>query len=539
MENNLKTMLVIGDCPRSIGYAMVCKLLDTGYKVKSTKAYVQAVDDKLTGPLSQMDFLGGIQPLKENENFFEVECDLETKDNFYEVFSGCNVVVCLYERLSRDTLKRIADVSKACGVSRLLLALFSQKKDDEKDPGCYTTLKDYFKQLVEGQFVISMVQFKREISDSYRWMNDLDIITIANHIIDEKKSKLFGSDPQNIQNGIMDLCLVILDNAKKRHNKNQFSLWMTSWFLENFYFGRYWFDFLRNPRFPFLKRIMFLGLTIQRLFDVSMMMFLLQVWPEQVYRFSTRKLLPNKAERFNAKDRPVIPFELIGSRTSEIKKTEQINVVMRGQSFNILDLEKLEGPIYLVNFSCPLETKRNVIYLEQSIVHAYKMKQSGLSICHVEVNRVAENGEMFPPDGYLNSSLYRKLLDSPNFKRIAIAEKICRPFKLPLTPSWRPAGAGVNAICALSYFADKINIYGWDFYFKSSPNDMTYWELFSNLNNIKLDVLRSRLHFECTLINLYYGYHFSKLSNISIHGYMGQLNKHEKLIKKIERVLFN
>lgn len=532
MENNLKTMLVTGDCPRSIGYAMVCKLLDAGYKVKSTKAYVQAIDDKLTEPLSQMDFLGGIQLLKENENFFEVECDLEIKDTFHKDFSGCNSVVCLYEQLSQNTLKQVAEVSKACGVNRLLLVSFSQKPDDKKDTGCYTALKDHFKQLAEGKFVIFMVRLRTGI-------NDLDMTTIADHIIDENKSKLFGRDFKNVQKVIMDLCLFFVGNFETIHNKNWFSRWIDRLFLENFYFGRYWFDFLRNPRFPFLKRIMFLGLTIQRLFDVSMMMFLLQVWPEQVYRFSTRKLLPNKAERFNAKDRPVIPFELIGSRTSEIKKTEQINVVMRGQSFNILDLEKLEGPIYLVNFNSPIKTQKGVIYIEQCIRQANMMQQLGLTVWHIEVNRVAENGKTFFPDSYLNLSWYEKLLDKPNFKRIAIAEKICRPFKLPLTPSWRPAGAGLNAICALSYFADKINIYGWDFYFKSSPNDMTYWELFSNLNNIKLDVLRSRLHFECALINLYYGYHFSKLSNISIHGYMGQLNKHEKLIKKIERVLFN
>ena len=57
----------------------------------------------------------------------------------------------------------------------------------------------------------------------------------------------------------------------------------------------------------------------------------------------------------------------------------------------------------------------------------------------------------------------------------------------------------------------------------------------------KLDIHFRNLqdYFETSLINFYYGYHISKLPKIINHGYMGQLNKHSKLINKIERVLFN
>ena len=34
--------------------------------------------------------------------------------------------------------------------------------------------------------------------------------------------------------------------------------------------------------------------NLSRLKDVIIMMFLLHIWPEQVYRFSTRKFLPSK-----------------------------------------------------------------------------------------------------------------------------------------------------------------------------------------------------------------------------------------------------
>ena len=93
-------------------------------------------------------------------------------------------------------------------------------------------------------------------------------------------------------------------------------------------------------------------------------------------------------------------------------------------------------------------------------------------------------------------------------------------------------------LCGLTFFAKKINVYGWDFYLKSSPEKMNHWQLLFNMYNFKLDT-RGRSHFEAALINFYYGYQFSKMPNIKIHGYMGKLGKHEKLIKKIERVLFN
>jgi len=66
---------------------------------------------------------------------------------------------------------------------------------------------------------------------------------------------------------------------------------------------------------------------------------------------------------------------------------------------------------------------------------------------------------------------------------------------------------------------------------------MNYWQLFFNMYKYKYD-FRSKNHFESAIINFYYGYQLSKLSNINIHGYMGQLNNHEKLIRRIEKVLF-
>ena len=142
------------------------------------------------------------------------------------------------------------------------------------------------------------------------------------------------------------------------------------------------------------------------------------------------------------------------------------------------------------------------------------------------------------------------MFNNSNCRRISLEDKIYRlPFEKtvkPITPhaapqKFTPSGSFLPALCALSFFAEKINVYGWDFYLDSSPEKMNYWQLFFNMYKFKLDTgtQRSRMHFESSLINFYYGYRLSQMPNVNMHGYMGQLGRHEKLIKRIERVLFN
>lgn len=594
MKNELRTILVVGDAPRLIGFYMVRKLLDAGYKVKAPNTFAHGMDGNLKGNLSQMDFFGGFgSPLKENDNFTEIEYNSDNERNLKEIISGCYAVIylssvlCDYRQgistntdglISQKALMLLADISKACRVHHFLNITIPVMYSNENNAHITENIqikeaidyyskyhelcKEYLGKIAVDQFFINIIQLGILSRDFHQRRLNFNITTITNHIISRSKTSILCGSKGHVStianfktdascekgggytsafhvNGIIDLCLFILEYSDNINKKNWLCRVMYKCVLEHFNFGRYLVDYLRNPRVPLLEKTKSKARSLKRLFDLSMMICLLHVWPEQVYRFSTRKLLPNKSERFNVNDKPTIPFELIRGRTSGIKKIEEINVVMRGSSFDISRLDNLEGPTYLVNFSCPIETQKDVIYIEQSIPHTYTMHQLGLSVCFVEVNRVAENGEKCIPESYLNLSWYEELFNKPNVRRISIAERICRPFKLPLTSSWRPAGAGLNAICALSYFADKINIYGWDFYLETSPDDMNYRELFSNLIKFRLDIRRSRLHFECAMINFYYGYHLSKLPNINNYGYMGQLDRHEKLIKKIERVLFN
>ena len=581
-KNNLKTVLVVGDAPKAMGYGMVCKLLDAGYKVKAPKAYVHEMDEVFIGNLSRIDFLSDIINVKENGDFTEIEYDPDSEAKLKRVVSGCDCVIylssVLYDCHSEinsntngvvdiETLKSVANISRACGVHQFICGsipiVYRAKGDAEVAEDIRVNFSDisqeFFLESADSEFIVTMLRPHQIPSEFHRWKQDLNLKTITNHTINLSKVRLFGSNKKQLFfvpslqfsekkalvckfqiKSIVDTCLIILEYSDLIDKKNWLYRKLYQLALEHFYLGRGLFSFVKNPRVPFWGRVKFAVRSAKRLFDTFMMMFLFHLWPEQVYRFSTRKLLPNKSERFNRKDKPSIPFKLIEAKTSKIQRTEELNVVMRGSSFDISKLDELKEPIYLVNFSVPIKSQKDVKYIEQSIKTAYRLRQSGVLVYHLEIHRIAENGETYPLGGYSSSDIYKKkLLDDPGFKRIAIAKNICRPFKLPLSSSFRPTGAGLNAICALSYFADKINVYGWDFYLKSSPEDMSSWDVFSNLYKFKLDIYRSRTHFECAIINYYYGYHLSRLPNINNYGYLGKLDRHERLIRKIERVLFN
>ena len=328
-------------------------------------------------------------------------------------------------------------------------------------------------------------------------------------------------------------------------------------------------------RFPILwKFLVWLKnhiIDLSRLKDVLMMMILLHLWPEQTYRFSTRKFLPSKKNKFSKHSKPTIPYELLKSKSSVIERMKEINIIGRGGSFDLNNLEKINGPIFLVGFWGPLKIDNNghVIYsIERKGIwwaHVNKkvdpkslkeIKNENITyIINVEIAELFiknghnvilshnyatdKDGNLYPMDKTWLKPEKFSFIDNKQCKLISISEKILKPPLLPPYPFWAQTGSFIPAICSLLFFADKINVYGWDFFLESSPEKMSYWKLFFNMYKYKLDKIRSRSHFEEALINFYYGYQFSKLPNVKIHGHMGQLGEHEKLIKNIEKVFFN
>jgi len=121
----------------------------------------------------------------------------------------------------------------------------------------------------------------------------------------------------------------------------------------------------RSPvLWKFLRQIKDSLIILSRLNDVLMMMIMFHIWPEQIYRFSTRRLLPCKKNRFSRESRPIIPYELLKSKSSNIPIMKEINVVCTGRSFDLNKLKELDGPIFLFAFCNPLRVDDNgkIIY---------------------------------------------------------------------------------------------------------------------------------------------------------------------------------
>jgi len=328
---------------------------------------------------------------------------------------------------------------------------------------------------------------------------------------------------------------------------------------------------------------------LSRLKDVLMMLLSLHINPKKTFKFSTRKLLPCDKNKFSKESRPTIPYDLLENKSSKIYKMKEINIVAKGASFDLNQLKNLKGPTFLVSFYNVLkidnnekvvyrdhfnhetgeyEIKKNdshtnekeyltyesykdfhkndLIYVQSTPKIVEMFKKRGLQILSLDLNVSDKNGNHISTDQKKINAL-RDYIDNDQCKFITLLTKIYLPPVLPPYPNWTPAGSFIPAVCSLSFFAEKINIYGWDHHLNRSPEKMSYIELLFNILKYELKAgpfqtnkyLRWSAFFESLLINFYYGYQFSKLPNINVHGYLGGLEKHKKIIKKIEKVLFN
>ena len=124
-------------------------------------------------------------------------------------------------------------------------------------------------------------------------------------------------------------------------------------------------------------------IKLSRLKDVAMMMIMFQVWPEQTYRFSTRRHLPCKKNRFSKESKQTIPYDLLKSKCSSIPIMDEINIVGLGSSFDLNFFnEKYELTNILVDEGelCELDTDdfcHNRPFCCNGIISCSQLEQSG------------------------------------------------------------------------------------------------------------------------------------------------------------------
>ena len=344
-------------------------------------------------------------------------------------------------------------------------------------------------------------------------------------------------------------------------------------FKKNLTFFLVLWQFMR--RFKVLRRFKDRLKILSRLLDVAMMMLFFHIWPEQTYRFSTRKLLPAKKNRFPKNLKPLVPYNLIKNKSSSISMMKEITIICTGKSFDLNKIKDIDGPIFLLAFSNPLredsngkiiythdwnsktvekkkfpklfaDLKKNKEYKNNNLTYVYNRKEAvelfmknGNNVFSINTYSTDKDGNLLPHSYEWLKPSYRSLYDQNQCKLISMAEMIYRPPHPAHPNNFAPTKSTLPHVYGLLFFSEKINIYGWDYYLNSSPENMSKWQLIFNMYSYVDDTNQSNYHFEGALLNYYYAYQLSKLPNVKIHGYMGKLEKHHKLIKKIERVLFN
>lgn len=345
--------------------------------------------------------------------------------------------------------------------------------------------------------------------------------------------------------------------------------------------------------FPLLYKIIlpiYIKIThLNRGINVWIMILLLNFFPKFIYKFSKRKTLPSPKLRQKLKDIKFPHYEIWEEKSTKIKLMDEIHVFTSGcKDYNIL--KKINGPVFMFSlwdtlkededgniFYFPewhpswyennsqskiqmLRKKKfkqyrneNIVYVNNSPRMLKWYKKKGLKIMAITSHLKSPDGKIYTPtvwksvggmidgENITDTPSYEKFLNDNKIDRLFVTELIFKP-KDPLLPKhieFAPTASIVTNIGALFTFAKKINIHGWNFYLGSSPNNMSSFQLLRNIYNYKTDVKHSETLFEIAILNLYYAYKYSLLPKINNFGLLGELQKHKKLISKIEKVFFD
>jgi len=548
----LRNILITGN-PTYTGAVLVRKCLEAGHTVKVQESYIYRNDI----------FSFSDKNTISNDNLYIIDDVPGNKEKLREIAAGCNVIIYFAQTVSEhdskfdyDAFIAMVDSARDCGVQRFIYvsSYFTNN----------TLCVEYLKKNALDNLTVIIVNDSEVDSDHSEQKREISVEVISKHATNNHKITLYGKEQKDNFNRWIsrgwyasgdvksegpfadckaELFLALSElSVKKLEEKMWPYIVACKISLNQSYIYKKISRILRNPYASFVKRINFWFCSARHFIDILVMMFLVHFWPEQTYRFSTRKMLPYKERRYRVSDRPIIPSELVESRTSDISRMKEVNIVLRGSSFDIKQLDKLvDIPTFLLSFWEPVQTKMEVTYVIGRAEVALRLAKLGHKVIFNEVCMMDYDGNI-TPSGFSHNERpwYNQFVEDGTCKQISILENLYYGLPKPPDCLWVPLSSGIHGIIALSYFAEKINVYGWDYYLGSSPDAMSYWQLYFNLNNqLKEDVKRTSYIFETAIVNYYYGYHLSRLPNINIHGYLGQLGRHEKLIGKLERVLFN
>lgn len=281
----------------------------------------------------------------------------------------------------------------------------------------------------------------------------------------------------------------------------------------------------RNPRI----------VPIMRYINERILILTLHFCPEITYLFSVKKRLPDRRNRISKLSDPLMDFKVHFDLSDKLPPMDEINIILRGDSFNRSQISQLNSPIFMLNPIDKVE-RSDVYYVTSGRRIAMKYVEKGmLPIILVQHVRFNEKRNI-QRDSLDIRPCIKDIFDDSNNYRIVISTRLSPPAAL---------GAGLLGIAALSFFANKVNIYGWDQYLTIDPAKYGYWKILFALSSFEKnantewgkkttnpDIVESALYSWC------YAYRFSKIPFINVNSYLGQLEHHTRLTTKIERVIY-
>lgn len=258
--------------------------------------------------------------------------------------------------------------------------------------------------------------------------------------------------------------------------------------------------------------------------------------PRYAYFLSVRGEIPTKSTRFSESQNPLDDFEIHMDMSDTLPDMEEINIVIKGTSFNREFLSSLKGQIFLNNWvndkgrvreAVPLIKGRNIYYITgDQRVAEWMNKEGRTPIILLQYVWFDTKGGIVKDGLKLRDSIKDLFSNSKN-RRIVVSHSTNFP---------PPQMSGVLCMAALCKLAKKVNIFGWDQYLEFEPAEHGYWKTLFGLipNGVPLP---GRV--EQALWNYHYAYRFGKLPFLNIKGRLAQLKHHPELMSKIDKVFFS
>jgi hypothetical protein len=239
------------------------------------------------------------------------------------------------------------------------------------------------------------------------------------------------------------------------------------------------------------------------------------------YKGDIQKLVPALNERIVPMKNPIDEFEIV---VNGIKKLDEVNIIMRGSSFNIFgDCIDYSLPTFYLNYyeGEIVESKSPIfITADRRIYNIIKKNKKDDPVIFISPFDHMKSDQ--PHKG--NHEIFN------NFDLSVFCKHVCGGLEL---------GSGLAAISVIKSVSNKVNIYGWDSYLDKDVSNMRFKQyllyLFSTPS--KPQYRRLKLISE-KMLNFIYAKRFSDCKDIKINSYFSNINFNKEIYRKLKDIMY-